>query len=283
VLASTDRSVTVEERVVRTEFLMVNDLRLRVRRSGAGSPVLLIMGLGGCIETWTPLAESLTGLELILVDHPGMGLSSVPRAPIPMPGLADLYARLLGRLGYDRVHVVGYSFGGTVAQQLAVSHPTRVDRLALLATGCGWGGVPASPLTLAAGALPARFSSPAFRAALAPVLYAGRAARDPSVLRDLRPRTRRPSMTGIAWQLAAYSSWSSLPWLHRLRQPTLVLAGDEDPMAPVANARLIAARIPGARLHIVAGGGHLFPFDQAGEAVPVLHEFLSREHVAAAS
>lgn len=72
-----------------------------------------------------------------------------------------------------------------------------------------------------------------------------------------------PSLRGYLWQMAALAGWSSLPYLHRIRQPTLVLTGDDDPIIRVVNGRVLAGRIPGARLHIIQGGGHLFLIDQA--------------------
>ena len=77
------------------------------------------------------------------------------------------------------------------------------------------------------------------------------------------------------WQLAAMYGWTSLPWLHRLPHETLVLAGDDDPLVPLANARLLAAAIPCARLHVIRGGGHLFLLDSAPQAGPLITRFLA--------
>jgi pimeloyl-ACP methyl ester carboxylesterase len=75
--------------------------------------------------------------------------------------------------------------------------------------------------------------------------------------------------------MLAISGWTSLPWLHTIRAPTLVLAGDEDPIVPPANARLLSRCIPDARLHLVRGGGHLFPLDQPLQTLAVLEDFLA--------
>jgi poly(3-hydroxyalkanoate) depolymerase len=262
----------LEARRVSTDFVQIQGHSLRVMRSGKGAPVLLIMGLGGCIESWEPLRHALTGHELLLVDHPGMGQSSVPSAPIPMAGLASIYADLLTALGHDQVDVLGYSFGGTVAQQMAHQHPGRVRRLVLAATACGWGGVPLTLSAMAASASPMRYYSRAYRESVAPYLYAGRTGREPSLLDG--QVVHRPSLQGLMWQLAAYSAWTSLPWLHQLIQPTLVIGGEEDPMAPAANSVLLARRIPEAQLYIVPQGGHLFLFDETPTVVPIIKGFL---------
>jgi poly(3-hydroxyoctanoate) depolymerase len=85
---------------------------------------------------------------------------------------------------------------------------------------------------------------------------------------------RPPDLLGYAYQLYAVAGWSSLPWLHRLPQRSLVVAGDEDPSVPLRNARLLAARIPGARLHVVKGGGHLFLLDEPENVTAAICEFL---------
>jgi pimeloyl-ACP methyl ester carboxylesterase len=110
-----------------------------------------------------------------------------------------------------------------------------------------------------------------------PPLAGGRTAREPAVLdaQEAARLSHPPSPLGYAYQLYAAASFSSLPWLHRLSQPTLVMAGDDDPVVPVANARLLARRIPGARLHVVRGGGHLFLLDQPEQAVPAIRRFLA--------
>src|SRR5262249_61267005 len=85
---------------------------------------------------------------------------------------------------------------------------------------------------------------------------------------------RAPSLRGYLLQLAAIAGWSSLRFLHRIRQPTLVMTGDDDPIVPTVNGRILAGRIPAARLHLVHGGGHLFLLDQAAEAAAIIGEFL---------
>ncbi len=266
------------------QYVTAGGFRLRVTEAGDGPPVLLIMGLGGAIETWAPLRRRLSGHRLIMVDHPGMGLSSVPIFPIPMSAIARLYVDVLDQLGYDRVDVMGYSFGGAVAQQLAYQHPDRVGRLILMATAYGWGSVPGTPAALAAAGMPLRLYSDTFRELVAPYLYPGRVGRRPGLLtNELHPTrgSRRASLRGVACQIFAYSMWSSLFWLHTIRHPTLVMGGEEDPLAPVQNSHIIAARMPNASLHVARRGGHLFPFDTADETAAVIRRFLRRESRAA--
>jgi pimeloyl-ACP methyl ester carboxylesterase len=132
-------------------------------------------------------------------------------------------------------------------------------------------------------ATPYRYYNPAFYARVAPMLMGGRTGRDREVMRaHLTLRLRRPpTWTGYAHQVYAAWGWSSLPWLRRLRMPTLVLAGDDDPIMPVASSRMLAWLIPDARLHVVRGGGHLFMVDQPETVLPVIDEFLATTAAAA--
>ena len=259
-----------------TEVVRVDGLRLRVSVRGSGPPLLLVMGIGGNLEMWEPLRAELPGFETIAFDAPGSGHSSTPWAPLTMGGLARVVEHLLDALGYDEVDALGVSFGGALAQQLAYQARRRVRRLVLASTMCGLGGVPGQPSAVAILASPARYYSPAYLERVAPTLYGGRIRREPALYRQQAEARlgRPPSVRGYSYQLWAISRWSSLPFLARLRQPTLVVSGDDDPIVPVANARLLAARIPGARLHVERGGGHLLLLDDSAAVAPVIARFL---------
>jgi pimeloyl-ACP methyl ester carboxylesterase len=193
-----------------------------------------------------------------------------------MSGLADVVAQMLDALRLEQVDVLGYSFGGALAQELARRAPDRVRRLVLCATGPGLGGAPPKPLAALMLATPARYYHPRLLALTVPYIAGGRTARDPGVLAaHARERLQQPpSALGYAFQLYAITGWSSLPWLHRVSQPTLVVAGEDDPSVPLRNARLLAARLPDACLHVVKGGGHLFLLDEPENAVDAILGFL---------
>ncbi|HKF18047.1 MAG TPA: alpha/beta hydrolase [Candidatus Dormibacteraeota bacterium] len=259
-----------------TRIVTVDGLRLRTTVRGSGPPLLLVMGIGGSIEMWQPLVKALPGFQTIAFDAPGSGESQQPGRPLRMPGLARLTDGILAALGYRQVDVLGVSYGGAIAQQLAYQHPERVRRLVLAATTCGLGGVPGNPLALLLLATPYRYYSRAFFKAVAPRLYGGATGRRPD-LAEQQAHTRllrAPSLRGYLLQLAAIAGWSSLRFLHRIRQPTLVMTGDDDPIVPTVNGRILAGRIPAARLHLVHGGGHLFLLDQAAESAAVIGDFL---------
>ena len=260
-------------------FVDVDGIRLRTSVRGVGRPLLLITGLGASLELARPFEQKLTarGVQTVAFDAPGIGESTAYTLPRRMPGIARTIEAMLDALGYDRVDVLGVSLGGVVAQQLAHQAPRRVRRLVLAATGPGLGGAPGSPRVLLALATPRRYSQPDYYRRIAGRIYGGQARRDPDALLHGSPArfVERPSVRGYLGQMYAIAGWTSLPWLHRLRQPTLVLAGDDDPIVPLLNGRILVRRIPDARLHVVDGGGHLFLLERPAEMAALVTGFLA--------
>ncbi len=253
--------------------------RVRVSDSGPrpdGTPLLLVNGIGANLEMWEPLRRRLARRSLA-VDLPGTGGSPTPLRPLSIPDSARLVLQAVDALGVGTVDVLGFSFGGSIAQELARLAPARVRRLVLVSASCGWGSVPGSPLALAALSSPLRYYSPAFFKAVAPVVVGGKGARSARFLdRQARKRAARPpSARGYWYQMFAASHWSSWAWLHTLQQPTLLIAGDRDQVVPAVNARLMAGLLPDSRLRTWSGGGHMLLLDSAAQVAPVLEEFLS--------
>jgi poly(3-hydroxyalkanoate) depolymerase len=259
-------------------FVVVDGHLLRVSIRGEGRPLLLVMGLGGNIEMWDPLERALNGrgIQTIAYDASGSGHSPTRLVPQRMPGLARQAAHLLDALGHPSADVLGVSYGGAVAQELTLGNPHRVRRLVLASTTCGLGGVPGNPLAMSLLATPLRYYSPAFLRLTAGVLYGPTISGKEDLLREqvLARRARPPTLWGYTSQLIAAAGWTSLPWLGRITTPTLVLAGDRDPIAPPRNARLLARRIPNAQLELVHGAGHLLLYDQARHCAAVIADFL---------
>ena len=238
------------------------------------------MGIGGNLEMWGAFEERLNAAsdQTITVDAPGTGGSTPYRCPRRMRGLARTMEPLLDELGYRPVDVLGVSFGGVLAQQLAHQAPSRVRRLVLAATGPGLGGVPARPVYCSPSPHRAATRSPTTSAASPAQIYGGAARRDPDAALhgSLARFSKAPSMRGYLAQLYAIAGWTSLPWLHRLPQPTLVLAGDDDPIVPLVNGRILARLIPDAHL-VVPGGGHLFLLERPAEVAQMVHRFLAAQ------
>ncbi len=267
-----------------TDFVEVDGVRMRVSIEGAGQgrPLLLLNGIGAGLELFAPFRSHLPGVETIAVDIPGTGGSPATALPMRLCGFARLLVRLLDVLGYRSVDVLGISWGGTLAQELAHRYPERVGRLVLVATSPGMISLPGKLRALLVMATPRRYYSPTYFEKVAPILYGGAARDRPELLRDqghlrfIRP----PSVRGYLWQIAAVTGWTSLPWLHKLRMPVLVMAGDDDPIIPLANAKLIAWRLPDATLEVVRGGGHIFLLTHAETVAPRIAAFLREDRKA---
>jgi poly(3-hydroxyoctanoate) depolymerase len=261
---------------MKDSLVEVAGLRLRIGRSGSGPPLLLITGIGANLDMWASVEPLLAGRELIAFDAPGVGGSQRPRLPLRMSALAEITRELMDVLAIERADVLGYSFGGALAQELTRRAPERVRRLVLCATGPGLGGVPPRPMAALMLATPARYYHPRLLELSIPHIAGGRSRRDPAAVAEHAGARlgRPPHVLGYAYQLYAAAGWTSLPWLHRIVHPTLVVGGEDDPAVPLANARLLAKRIPDARLHVVRGGGHLFLLDEPGAAVAEIAAFL---------
>jgi pimeloyl-ACP methyl ester carboxylesterase len=229
---------------------------------------------------WEPLRGELAhraGMTTIGLDVPGTGGSPPSLVPLPLAAVAVLVRRIVRTLGFDEVDVIGLSWGGLLAQQLAFTSPRLVRRVVLASTNAGLGSVPGGWRVLRALASPARYRSRQhLEAALA--AFGGGTDVDDAALRVhhaarlARPPTRR----GYYAQIVGLTGWSSIPWLRLVRQPTLVICGGADPAVPVINGRLLAALLPGAELAVLAGGGHLVLFEQLQRSVTLIAEFLTR-------
>ena len=258
-------------------------------RPGVGSlteqpPLLLCNGIGVSLEALQPLVDHLNpDRGVVRFDVPGVGGSALPRFPYAIAGLASWVAALMAKLGHRRFDVLGLSWGGGLAQQLAVQAPRRVRRVVLVATGTGTLMVPAHPRVLMIMSTPRRHRDPAFAATVAPEIYGGSIRTHPERgAALLHAATRSGPKRGYYYQLLAMTGWTSLPFLGLLRQPTLVMGGDDDPIIPVANPKLQAALIPHSQLHIYHGG-HLGILTEADELAPVIDTFLDGDGLGATS
>jgi poly(3-hydroxyalkanoate) depolymerase len=254
-------------------------IRVSVRDGTAGwPPLLLCNGIGASLELLQPFVDALDPRRpVIRFDLPGIGGSPAPVVPYHLVTLPSLLAGLLDQLGYAQADVLGISWGGGLAQQFALSRPDRVRRLVLVATAPGTLMVPGHPRVLLRMLTPRRHRDPDYAASVAGHLYGGSARQDPVVARDLlHATTRLGPPRGYYYQLISMLGWTSLPRLPWLRTPTLILAGDDDPIIPVINARIMHRLIPRSQLHVYHGG-HLELAADAGRMASVVEAFLGPE------
>jgi poly(3-hydroxyalkanoate) depolymerase len=272
---------TAERIVEAGDGVAVDGVLLNVseeRGDPARPPLLLINGLGANLELLDPFVRALREtsrgrIGTIRFDLPGIGGSPARLRPRRARGLARLVAHLLTRLGHQRVDVLGISWGGGLAQQFARQYPERCRRLVLVCTSAGLFSVPGRLAVIGKLLSPWRYGRAHRSNELDPDLYGEELRRDRGAARQLAALMRPPTLLGYYLQLYALTGWSSLFWLERLSQPTLVVAGNDDPIVPLANARLLARHLPDARLNIV-DGGHLCLLTQARALAPLVEGFL---------
>jgi 3-oxoadipate enol-lactonase len=258
----------------------VNGIEIHYERRGEGRPLLFLNGSGATLATSGMLLDPFAAAaEVLAHDQRGLGLTSIPPGPYSMADYAADALALLDHVGWETCAVIGVSFGGMVAQELAVTAPARVERLALACTSPGGAGGSSYPLHELAG-LPA-----ADRAALGARLLDTRftpewLAEHPierSIAELMAARGASEKTTeqarGEAEQMEARRHHDVWDRLHRIDCPTFVACGRYDGIAPPSNSDGIATRIAGAELRTYEGGHAFFVQDTA--ALPDLVAFLA--------
>ena len=260
----------VRDDPVREEIMQVGGTPLRVAirpGTGTGPPLLLCNGIGMRLEALRPFVDALDpAIEVIRFDVPGTGGSQLPSLPYRFTTLALLLREMLHKLGHQHADVLGISWGGGLAQQFALLNPRLCRRLILVATATGpQTMVPPNPLPPVKNLLLRRWGD----------LWGGSAKTDPDALASALHKARiSPLSIGYLYQHTAALGFTTLPLLPLIRQRTLVLTGDQDPIIPVANGRILAAGIPHATLHVYHGG-HVELVTRPSLLTPVITSFLA--------
>ncbi len=252
-------------------------MKLAWERHGHGAPLLLVHGLGYARWGWEPLVEPLArSFDVILFDNRGIGESDVPPGPYTAAEMADDALQVLDEAGVERAHVLGTSLGGMIAQELALAHPERLDRLVLACTTPG--GARAYPLPEGTLRLLAEAPSLPQEVALRRFVENALAPGAPEELaeRIYAHRVNGNVQTPEGWQAqaAAGTSFDAFDRLHDIGAPTLVLHGLEDAVVDPRNANILAALITDARVELFPNAGHLFFWEQPERVAEVVEEFL---------
>jgi pimeloyl-ACP methyl ester carboxylesterase len=247
------------------------DVELAYELLGDGPSLLLIQGLGYGGRGWGPMLDLLAeDFTVAAFDNRGFGASDVPPGPYTVGELAEDARAVLDAAGFERAHVVGASLGGMVAQELALAHPERVDRLVLACT---------TPGGLSSYPMPAKTASLMLEAPTLPSDVAlqrfvenalGQGGSPELVEQIVAYRTANPpNLGGWQSQAAAGATHDTLDRIGGMTAPTLVVHGTEDAVVDPRNAELLVGQIPGARLELLPGCGHL-PFWEEPERFATL-------------
>ncbi|MFI7666793.1 alpha/beta fold hydrolase [Nocardia sp. NPDC049526] len=277
----TEASVTAPQTEPQTERRLIAVLGQRIRvdvRWGTGVPLVLCNGIGAGLEVLDPLVAHLHPTTTVVrFDVPGSGGSANSPLPYGFPYLAVMLGQLLRKLRIRQpVDILGLSWGGALAQQFALQNPRRCRKLILVSTGTGMIMVPGRPATLRKMLTPRRFRDHHYAASIAGELYGGTARAEPAMVEELFERgPTTGSRVGYFHQLLAGSVWTSIFALPLIRQPTLIVAGLDDPVVPVTNSRIMHCLLPHSTLHL-HGGGHVDIVTNAAELAPVVERFRKR-------
>jgi pimeloyl-ACP methyl ester carboxylesterase len=257
-----------------------------------GEPILLIMGFLMNAGAWGAQIPALTPrFRVLAYDNRGSGRSSQPEGAYSIAQLTDDAAALMAETGMASAHVVGASMGGMIAQELTLRHPERVRSLVLLCTS------PGGPQSAGYARLKER-SSELFEVKDIAASMTPERAREfalelftPAFLANPGPGFMQmagttmqypASLAGAQAQMRAIVAHDTYDRLPQIRVPTLVMAGEDDPMIEAQNSRILAQRIPGAELRMFPGLRHGFTAERPDEVNAAIVEFLSRQAAAAA-
>lgn len=247
---------------------------------GAGFPLLLLMGFGDGCGAWSNQIPAFAKpYRTIAFDHRGVGQSEAPAGGYSIPQFADDAWGLLDHLGVGRAHLVGYSMGGRVAQEMAARRPERVAAMVLAASAAKPN--PLNVYSLKAGAYLYRTFGPEAAGAFGPLIsythdyFAGHL--DALVARLGRPPENAMPVHAYEGHVRAIEEHDTTPVLARITAPTLVLMGEHEWLNPKADADIMLKGIKGSRLQVLKGGGHGFLWETPDAFNRVVLEFLG-EH-----
>jgi len=249
---------------------------------GDGEPLVLIMGLGGGSSMWwRQVAFFSPEYQVIVYDSRGVGRTDKPGMPYSMDMLAGDAAGLLERLGIAMAHVYGVSMGGMVAQELALRYPKLVSSLILGATTCGGGHAVIAPKETLQKLFSIMTLSPdeAVKVSTSVTFSAAFVERHPEKINEwlIKGAESPPSPLGFQRQAEAVAGFDTYDRLQQIRVPTLILAGTADQLIPTENSRILASRIPNAKLVLFEGAGHGYLWEAEDEANRTVRDFL-RQH-----
>jgi len=257
----------------------VQGIELYYEVHGAGSPLVLIRGLGSNADHWYCQTPAFSPCySVVTFDNRGIGRSEKPDVPYTISIMAGDTVGLMDAIGISRAHILGISMGGIIAQEIALKYPQRVHGLILACTHCG-GGRTVRPSEEIARVFIEYILTGSEEAAqdIPKCLFTERTLREaPEVIKRYQEISSRfppaPDTMIRQWEgIQGHDTWEDLS---HVQAPTLVLSGSDDVLVPPENSKILAERIPNAQFQVIEGGGHQFLVEQADVFNRAVLEFL---------
>lgn len=258
--------------------LQTRDIIIYFEEEGQGDPLLLITGLGADLQSWALTAPELAKQHRVVrFDNRGAGRTSAPDRPYSIEGMADDAVGLLDALEIERAHVLGFSMGGFIAQELALHHPSRVGKLILLSTAGGIDGYTRAMLHALSTVRKSNVSREGFVRVMAPLIYSPDFLDDPERLeRAVQNSLANPYPQqdhAYLRQVQALLRFNAMPRLSELKHDTLVMHGADDVLMLPRNGQRLADALPSATYQEMPGG-HVGLLEHAKEYNTAFLEFL---------
>jgi 3-oxoadipate enol-lactonase len=275
--------MTTNVELAQSGTVRANGQDLYYELHGEGPPLVLVMGIG--YDSWLWTLEQVpflsTQFQVILVDNRDAGRSSKARQPYTIADMADDLAGLLDALGIQRSHLLGLSMGGMIAQEFALRHGDRLDRLVLTGTGAAPARSAVDPIQIWSWVKANDATGDVFGGQQFVSLFSTAFLRNHQAVRDtaelLASNLYPMNPEAYRRQADAYRQFDALDRLAAITAPTLVVVGEQDLLTPPWIAREVAEAIPGARFEVIRGDGssHLVPIECPNEFNRLVLNFLS--------
>ena len=259
-------------------FVENQGARIYWDEQGSGAPLLLIMGLGWSSHAWDRTRPLLSAkYRTIALDNRGVGRSDAPPGPYSIAQMASDAAAVLAVAKVNTAHIFGVSMGGMIAQEFALQYPPKVRSLILGCTSAG-GSEAVRADQAALQVLMTRSPNPdEFTKAISPFIY-DRGTPPERIAEDTEVRRKwYPTSDAYSAQLQAILAWEAYSRIAKIAAPTLVVHGEKDQLVPAENGKMIAARIPGAKLVLLPNASHIFITDQTEAAHAAILSFLGAQ------
>jgi pimeloyl-ACP methyl ester carboxylesterase len=271
----------VSEGTIHLPKVKCNDINICYEVQGKGYPIAMIMGLSANMDWWDPnlIAQVSKKYRAVTFDNRGAGRTDAPKIDYSIKMFADDTAKLLDSLKIEKAHILGISMGGMIAQEFALDYPQRVEKLVLCSTNCGASkSVQPGPKVL--GVL---MSGGAGKAEdivknTIPLLFTEDfMKKNPAYMKQVTDQLMKAPITPDAFtrQVKAIMAWDTYARLPRIKAPALVMHGKKDILVPPENAKIIADRIPGAKLAYFENSGHGLFSVELDKVLGTLFQFLA--------